>query len=247
MYIYVSENSFHWHQVLSSEADEPSPGAVLGIEECRLWAELWMDDGAAFFHYNSTSEECHLYCTLDADCQWVGVDKPARLSFSFSFSICQAQQKWKQILRRQCYLGRWTQGCSFFWTMHCHGINFILRTDNWYDHDGGWVGSQNFSNMDLGQGQVHAWLFSWVYGHDVNIGLVMNSYDTLLSQVVISQSNMVQSKQCWFTKNIRPKLHFNEFHSKSNNIITQVPGLPLHLQPLQPPQQLPHQPKQQVW
>ena len=76
----------------------------------------------------------------------------------------------------------------------------------------------------------------------VNIGLVMNSYDTLsfkVNQIWCNQSD-VNSR-----KNIRPKLHFNEFHSKSN-IITQVPGLPLHLQPLQPPQQLPHQPKQQV-
>ena len=56
----------------STETDEPSPGAVSSIEGCRLWAELWMDDGAAFFHFNSTSEECHLYRTLDEDCQVVG-------------------------------------------------------------------------------------------------------------------------------------------------------------------------------
>ena len=61
----------------SLEADEPSPGDVGSIESCRLWAELWMDDGATFFHYNSTSEECHLYHTLDADCQAVGGPKAA--------------------------------------------------------------------------------------------------------------------------------------------------------------------------
>ena len=61
----------------SLEADEPSPGDVGSIESCRLWAELWTDDGAAFFHYNSTSEECHLYRTLDADCQAVGGPKAA--------------------------------------------------------------------------------------------------------------------------------------------------------------------------
>ena len=63
------------YQVSSSEADEPSPGAVSSIEGCRFWAELWMDDGAAFFEYNSTSEECHLFRTLDADCQSVGGPK----------------------------------------------------------------------------------------------------------------------------------------------------------------------------
>ena len=63
----------------SSEADEPSPGDIGSIEGCRLWAELWMDDGAAFFHFNSTSEECHLYRTMDKDCQAVGgpMDAPS--------------------------------------------------------------------------------------------------------------------------------------------------------------------------
>merc|ERR1712198_753085 len=57
--------------------DEPIPGNVASIEECRLWAELCMDDGVAFFHYNSVTEECHLYRTLDADCQSVGGPKDA--------------------------------------------------------------------------------------------------------------------------------------------------------------------------
>ena len=41
-------------------------------EECRLWAEFWTEEGAAFFHYNSTTEECRLYQTLHAECQAVG-------------------------------------------------------------------------------------------------------------------------------------------------------------------------------
>ena len=63
--------------VPSSEKDEPIPGNVASIEECRLWAELCMDDGVAFFHYNSVTEECHLYRTMDADCQSVGGPKAA--------------------------------------------------------------------------------------------------------------------------------------------------------------------------
>jgi len=54
------------------EADEPSAGDVASIESCRLWAELWMDDGVLFFHYDANSEECHLYRTLEADCASVG-------------------------------------------------------------------------------------------------------------------------------------------------------------------------------
>ena len=63
--------------VPSPEEDEPIPGNVASIEECRLWAELCMDDGVAFFHYNSVTEECHLYRTIDADCQSVGGPKAA--------------------------------------------------------------------------------------------------------------------------------------------------------------------------
>ena len=60
-----------------SEADEPSPGDVASIEICQLWAELWLDDGVLFFHYNSASEECHLYRTVQADCASVGGPKIA--------------------------------------------------------------------------------------------------------------------------------------------------------------------------
>jgi len=59
------------------EAEEPFPEAVTSIEGCRLWAEVYSSVGAAFFHYNSTSEECHLYRTLDAECQAVGGPKAA--------------------------------------------------------------------------------------------------------------------------------------------------------------------------
>ena len=69
----------------SAEEDEPSPGDVVNFEECRLWAELWTDDGVEFFHYNSTSEECRLYRTLLAECQAVGGPKEAP-----SFHQCEA-------------------------------------------------------------------------------------------------------------------------------------------------------------
>merc|ERR1711934_884288 len=59
------------------EAEEPFPEAVTSIEGCRLWAEVYSSVGATFFHYNSTSEECHLYRTLDAECQAVGGPKAA--------------------------------------------------------------------------------------------------------------------------------------------------------------------------
>jgi len=67
------------------ESDEPSPGDISSIDGCRLWAELWVDDGAEFFHYNATSEECHLYRTLSAACQAVGGPKDAT-----SFEQCAA-------------------------------------------------------------------------------------------------------------------------------------------------------------
>ena len=84
-YIYVTLKPPYLCYLLSSEEDEPSPGDVGSIESCRLWAELWMDDGAAFFHYNSTSEECHLYRSLVADCESVGGPKDAP-----SFEQCTA-------------------------------------------------------------------------------------------------------------------------------------------------------------
>ena len=46
-------------------------------EECRKWAELWVEDGVAFFHYISDSEECHLYRTMDTVCHSVGGPKAA--------------------------------------------------------------------------------------------------------------------------------------------------------------------------
>merc|ERR1711934_824673 len=42
-----------------------------------MGAEVYSSVGAAFFHYNSTSQECHLYRTLDAECQAVGGPKAA--------------------------------------------------------------------------------------------------------------------------------------------------------------------------
>ena len=76
---------FQQQSYFSAEEDEPSPGDVVNFEECRLWAELWTDDGAKFFHYNSTSEECRLYRTLLAECQAVGGPKEAP-----SFDQCEA-------------------------------------------------------------------------------------------------------------------------------------------------------------
>ena len=67
------------------ESAEPPPGEVWSSEECRLWAELWTEEGAAFFHYNSTSEECRLYRTLHAECKAVGGPKEAP-----SFDQCES-------------------------------------------------------------------------------------------------------------------------------------------------------------
>jgi len=74
-YAYVGDDCVYNGERI--EEDEPVPGNVASIEECRLWAELCMDDGVAFFHYNSVTEECHLYRTLDAECQSVGGPKSA--------------------------------------------------------------------------------------------------------------------------------------------------------------------------
>ena len=57
--------------ILPDSAESP-PGEVWSSEECRLWAEFWTEEGAAFFHYNSTTEECRLYQTLHAECRAVG-------------------------------------------------------------------------------------------------------------------------------------------------------------------------------
>ena len=83
------------NQLFPSEADEPPPGDVAGIEGCREWAEFWMVDGVvlfhcdveaiciciclqvAFFHYDSITEECQLYRTMEADCQAMGAPKTA--------------------------------------------------------------------------------------------------------------------------------------------------------------------------
>merc|ERR1711973_553871 len=67
------------------EADEPGPGDVASIGACLEWAKFWDVDGVAFFHYNSTSEECHLYRTMDAECKSVGAPKTAP-----SFEECTA-------------------------------------------------------------------------------------------------------------------------------------------------------------
>ena len=40
------------NQLFPSEADEPPPGDVAGIEGCREWAEFWMVDRVAFLHYD---------------------------------------------------------------------------------------------------------------------------------------------------------------------------------------------------
>ena len=47
------------NQLFPSEADEPPPGDVAGIEGCREWAEFWMVDGVALFH-------CYLYLCLSS-------------------------------------------------------------------------------------------------------------------------------------------------------------------------------------
>ena len=36
------------NQLFPSEADEPPPGDVAGIEGCREWAQFWMVDGVRF-------------------------------------------------------------------------------------------------------------------------------------------------------------------------------------------------------
>ena len=69
----------------SSEEFEPLPGDLASIGECQEWAELAMEFGAAFFHYISTSEECHLYRNLDTVCHSVGGPKAAP---SFDQCIC---------------------------------------------------------------------------------------------------------------------------------------------------------------
>ena len=51
---------------------EPTPGDVASIGACQEWAQFWDIDGVAFFHYNSTTEECHLYRNLSATCAAVG-------------------------------------------------------------------------------------------------------------------------------------------------------------------------------
>merc|ERR1711973_489472 len=59
------------------EEDEPTPGDVASIKACQEWAQFWDVDGVAFFHYDSTSEECHLYRTMEAECKSVGAPKTA--------------------------------------------------------------------------------------------------------------------------------------------------------------------------
>merc|ERR1711953_327101 len=60
-----------------AEEDEPTPGDVASIKACQEWAQFWDVDGVAFFHYDSTSEECHLYRNLSATCSSVGAPKSA--------------------------------------------------------------------------------------------------------------------------------------------------------------------------
>merc|ERR1712179_316351 len=74
-YSYLEDNCSYTGDRLGNF--EPPPGDVSSIEECRLWGELIQDLGAVFFHYISTSEECHLYATMQADCQAVGGPKSA--------------------------------------------------------------------------------------------------------------------------------------------------------------------------
>jgi len=57
--------------------DEPSPGDVSSPEECELWAALWTDQGAAYFHYLSDTGECRLYSTLASTCEAVGGPRAA--------------------------------------------------------------------------------------------------------------------------------------------------------------------------
>ena len=79
---------------------EPVPGHVEDREECRKWAELWVEDGVAFFHYISTSEECRLYRTLDTVCHSVGGPKAAP---SFDQCTVNCPEGWN-LAGSSCYL-----------------------------------------------------------------------------------------------------------------------------------------------
>ena len=46
--VYV-DNICVQNELFPSEADEPPPGDVAGIEGCREWAEFWMVDGVGSF------------------------------------------------------------------------------------------------------------------------------------------------------------------------------------------------------
>ena len=69
-------------------------------EECRKWAELWVEDGVAFFQYISTSEECRLYRTLDTVCHSVGGPKAAP---SFDQCTVNCPEGWT-LAGSSCYL-----------------------------------------------------------------------------------------------------------------------------------------------
>merc|ERR1712004_27318 len=88
------------------EEDEPTPGDVASIKACQEWAQFWDVDGVAFFHYDSTSEECHLYRTMEAECKSVGAPKTAP-----SFEECTATTTTTTTTTPSCPDG-WTQAGS---------------------------------------------------------------------------------------------------------------------------------------
>ena len=66
------ESELWWSVCFPPVEDEPTPGDVASIAAYQEWAQFWDVDGVGFFHYNSTSEECHLYRNLTANCLSVG-------------------------------------------------------------------------------------------------------------------------------------------------------------------------------
>jgi len=81
---YVENDCFYTGD--RAEEDEPPAGNVESIEACQQWAEAFsMVDEVAFFHFDSVTEECRLYRTMEADCQSVGGPRTAP-----SFEQCMA-------------------------------------------------------------------------------------------------------------------------------------------------------------
>ena len=48
------------------------PGGVSSIAECQLWGSIQASQGANYFHFDQTTEECRMFATMHAGCEAVG-------------------------------------------------------------------------------------------------------------------------------------------------------------------------------